>query len=151
MIFQSVEFYVIAAFVAAAIIAFFSRPASRGVARQHLLAGNLTPDDDDIACPSIHLHVNDDGSVTLTRRGVSGIGADGAVSLAVNVIGFDIEIQERQVAGLWPPQSAMQARFTLDFLARERYHLSYSSETAGLFAATSLHVRPGITIDKTLQ
>ncbi len=150
MIFESVEFYVIAAFVAAAVVAFFCRPASRGAARQFLLAGTLTPGDDDTP-PSIELLCNDDGTVTLTRHGVSGVGHDGAVSLAVNVVGFDIEVQERPVAGRWPATGSLSATFTLNFLGRERYHLAYTSESAGLFAATSLNVRPGIHIVKPLQ
>lgn len=150
MIFERVEFYVIAAFVAASVIAYFCRPASRGAAREFLLAGELEPATG-TSTPSIELTCNEDGTVTLTRHGLQATGPDGAVSLAVNVIGFDIDIQERIVAGRWPATGLMQATFTLGFLARERYHLTYNSDSTNLFMATPLHVRAGIHISKAMQ
>lgn len=96
-IFQTVEFYVIAVLIAAMIVALVARPASRGEARQYLLVGDL------IACgndnPAITLRANNDGSVTLTRHRIEGITSTGAVSLAVNVIGWDIVIEERLSEG----------------------------------------------------
>lgn len=145
-----VEFYVISAFVAAAVIAYFCRPADRGPARQILLAGELSltghPE------PAIELEALDDGSVLLRRYGLRDINETGAVSLAVKVVGFDVRIEERLALGrdpLAPPIDT--ATFRLDFMGREHYNIFYNSDPAGLFAATTLHNRPGIRLLKPLQ
>ncbi|MBQ7041717.1 MAG: hypothetical protein IJN66_03295 [Muribaculaceae bacterium] len=147
-IFQTVEFYVIAVLVAAFVVALVVRPASRGEARQYLLAGDL------MACgndnPAITLTANDDGSVILTRYGIEGITSTGAVSLAVNVIGWDIVIEERLSEGFSDDAPIDTAVFRLDFLAPERYHIRYNSDLTGRFAATPFHNRPGYTTTRQL-
>lgn len=152
---DSIEFYVIAAVVAAAVVGLCVRPSSKGEAVTRLLAGILSAGDDDgsDATPSIELLVEQDGSVTLTRRGLYGmVHASGAMSLVVNVAGFDISVEERLTPGrpvADVPEPA-EAHFTLDFLGAERYHLRYYSEATGGLAVTPLHVRPGIHIVKPL-
>lgn len=154
-VFDSIEFYVIAAVVASAVVGLCVRPSSKGEAVTRLLAGELSPARDDGAdsTPSIELLVEEDGSVTLTRRGLDGmVHASGALSLVVNVAGFDISVEERLTPGCPEadvPEPA-EARFTLDFLGAERYHLRYYSEATGGLAVTPLHVRPGIHIVKPL-
>lgn len=154
-VFDSIEFYVIAAVVASAVVGLCVRPSSKGEAVTRLLAGELSPAGDDGAdsTPSIELLVEEDGSVTLTRRGLDGmVHASGALSLVVNVAGFDISVEERLTPGRPEadvPEPA-EARFTLDFLGAERYHLRYYSEATGGLAVTPLHVRPGIHIVKPL-
>lgn len=154
-VFDSIEFYVIAAVVASAVVGLCVRPSSKGEAVTRLLAGELSPASDDGAdsTPSIELLVEEDGSVTLTRRGLDGmVHASGALSLVVNVAGFDISVEERLTPGRPAadvPEPA-EARFTLDFLGAERYHLRYYSEATGGLAVTPLHVRPGIHIVKPL-
>ncbi len=146
-ILQSVEFYVIAVLATAMIVAFIARPDSRGKARQYLLAGSLSFSGGE---PSITLTANDDGTVTLTRRGLQGMTSTSAVSLAVTVIGFDITIEER-LSGGFPDDPAIDtATFTLDFIAQERYHIRYNSDSAGLFAAAPFHKRPGYTTSRPL-
>lgn len=154
-IFESVEFYVIAAVAAAAVVGLCVKPAGKGEARQHLLAGELGPDADtpDTDGPAIDIEVADDGTVILTRRGLGGlVGPAGAVSLAVTVEGFDIKAEERLVAGnpAAEGEAPGEAVFRLGFLGREHYHLRYYSEALGSMAATPLHVRPGIRISKSL-
>lgn len=181
-VFDSIEFYVIAAVVAAAVVGLCVRPSSKGEAVTRLLAGRLSaPDDtrrrsaaDDTAhlsaandtphlsadgddgsddTPSIELLVEQDGSVTLTRHGLYGlVHASGALSLVVNVAGFDISVEERLTPGRPAADvpEPVEARFTLDFLGAERYHLRYYSEATGGLAVTPLHVRPGIHIVKPL-
>ena len=144
----SIEFYVYATLVAAAIVAFLARPSSRGEARQHLLAGELSNasnrswSDNASVSPAISLIVRDDGAVVLFRHGIEGVTSSGAVSLAVTVIGFDITIEERIVPGNNIDDPIDTATFVLDFLAPDRYHLKYNSSATSSFVATTLLVRP---------
>lgn len=144
----SVEFYVYATLVAAAIVAFLARPSSRGEARQHLLAGELSNasnrswSDSNSAQPAISLIVRDDGAVVLFRHGIEDVSSSGAVSLAITVIGFDITIEERIVPGNNLDDPIDTATFVLDFLAPDRYHLKYNSSATSSFVATTLLVRP---------
>ena len=68
-LFQSLEFYVIATLVAAIIVGLAAKPSSRGEARQYLLAGDLTFDDE-YAQPAITLTALDNGTVVLQRHAV---------------------------------------------------------------------------------
>lgn len=148
--FTSVEFYVLATVVAAAVIGLCAKPTSRGPARTHLLPGILS-DTSDIPAdgPALDITCREDGSVIIHRTGLEDITDAGAVSLAITVIGFDISIEERQViADCGAPRS--QVSFALDFLAPEYYHVRYNSDNTGLFAAFTLHVKPGIKIHKQL-
>lgn len=144
---HTTEFYVIATLVAAAIVALLARPSSRGEARQHLLAGELSNasnrswSDTTTVEPSISFRVRDDGAVVLTRHGVDGVSTSGAVSLAITVIGFDISIEERIVPGNNMDDSIDTATFVLDFLAPDRYHIKYNSSATSRFAATTILVR----------
>lgn len=144
----SVEFYVYATLVAAAIVAFLARPSSRGEARQHLLSGELsnatgrTWSDTTTTQSSISICVRDDGAVMLFRHGIEGVSSSGAVSLAVTIIGFDITIEERIVPGNNLDDPIDTAVFVLDFLAPDRYHLKYNSSATSSFVATTLLVRP---------
>lgn len=152
--FHSVEFYVLATLVAALIIGFLAKPSSRGEARQHLLAGELSNEsnrswsDTATTQPSISLRVRDDGAVVLTRHGVQGVSTSGAVSLAVTVIGFDVTIEERIVPGKDIDDPIDTATFVLDFFAPDRYHIKYNSSSTSSFVAATLLVRSGY--EKTL-
>ncbi|MCM1164262.1 MAG: hypothetical protein NC339_08450 [Muribaculaceae bacterium] len=156
-IFQSVEFYVIAVVVAAAIIAILGRKPSGGAVRQYLLPGLLTSDGDAVVPmpPSVEFVCADDGTVTLHRRGLRGVREDGAVSLAIDVKGFDVAIKERIVPGREPWQPVDTASFVLDFMGKEHYFISYTTELtpveSGLFASLTLHNRPGNVVRKNLQ
>lgn len=150
-ILDSVEFYVIAAVVAAAVIAFSARGDSKGPVRQILLPGVLSLSDSPRR-PSVELICCDDGSVILRRHGISGMTLSGAVSLAINVSGFDVKIKERTVAGKrGDTETVDTASFILDFMGAERYFISYTAEDAGLFVALTLHNRPGIRVEKQMQ
>lgn len=148
-LFQSVEFYVIALLVAAAIVAFAVKPSARGEARQYLLAGTLLQCD--VATAEIELESMDDFTVRLVRRGVSDVSASGAVSLAVTVIGRDVTIEERIICGRRQAEPVDTAVFVLDFLGDDRYHIVYKSEPTGLFAATTFNNRPGYNVVKPLS
>ena len=149
-IFQSVEFYVIAVVAAAAIVAAMSVKPTTGAVRKILLGSTLsTPATEEP--PSIELECLDNGDVVLTRRGLTGVTEAGAVSAAVTIKGFEIKIEERIVAGNPAYSAAGSASFTLDFMGAERYFISYRTEHDDLFAALTLHNRPGIKTRKQLK
>lgn len=145
------ELYVVLFFVAAAVVAFAVRPAGSGPVRQHLLAGELSaegPEEEsvDIVCAP-------DGTVTLWRNGLSGLTTDDAVSLAVTVKGFDVEIIERINRGRVSTTASTpvdSARFDLAFLAREHYRLRYIIDST-VAAAFTLHVKEGVTRHEILS
>ncbi|MDO4320368.1 MAG: hypothetical protein Q4C34_07305 [Bacteroidales bacterium] len=144
--YNTVEFYVIAGAAAAAVVALSALPSRRGAAVLHLEAGRLLCGDEAVpGRPWLEVEVDRNGHVVITRHGLRGVAMDGAVSLAVNVIGFDISIEERLTPGRGDDMAAT-AQFELDWLGPERYHIKYNSEDAGLFAAFSLPVRPGIRV-----
>lgn len=153
----SVEFYIYATVVAAAIVAYLARPSSRGEARQYLLAGELSNasncawTDLPTLPPSISIIVRDDGAVVLFRHGLDGVSTSGAVSLAITVIGYDITIEERIVPGNNLDDPIDTATFVLDFLAPDRYHLKYNSSATSRFATATLLVRPDYEKQITLS
>lgn len=142
--FTSVEFYVVMAVVAGAIVALASRPQSRGPVMEYLLASVLSADDDSDGAPSVEFICLDDGTVRLLRHGVEGVTLTGAVSLAVTCDGVNVSFEERLVQGSDWDEPARTASFRIDFLRPGRYHIRYNSDRTGLFAAFQLHVRPGI-------
>lgn len=152
-IFQTVEFYVITAFVAAAVIAAAAMPSRRSAARTFLFGGTLRED----AVPSddgIVAIVDDRGDLTIHRFGLKGVNMDGAYSVAVTIIGLDVTIEER----LTPPrapgydvQPATAAYVVMDCFGAERYHFNYRSEATGRSAAFSLNIRPGNRIERRLS
>lgn len=150
--FHSTEFYVICLMLAAAVVALLSRRSSAGPVRQHLLAGVLsltdypTPEVDFICC--------DDGSVVVRRRGLKGMYLDSAVSLAVEVKGFDILIKERHAPARSASEPVDTASFILDFLGPEHYFIRYETPMTQAesekVTTLTLHNRPGITVKRPL-
>ncbi len=147
--FTSVEFYVILAVIAAAIVAFAARPGGTGPVQEFLLAGTLSRGSAN-ARPELAIEVRPNGQVRLVRRGVDGITDDGAVSLAVKVKGTDVMIEERLTPGKGILEPDVSAEFLIKFLKPARYHVKYNSQKTGLFAAFPLHVTPGIKTIKEL-
>lgn len=113
---------VLATFAAAAVVALCVRRPSTGPVRQYLLEGDLVAGEP--GRQALSYETLDNGTVRLIRFGVQGVTTDGAVSLAVSVKGFDIEIRERTVAGAGGEPVSL-AVFSLDFIAPERYHVVY--------------------------
>lgn len=146
-IFTTIEFYVIAAVVAAAIVAFMGKRDDPNAARQILLPTTLRhsgADHDD----AIELIALDDGNVILRRHGLKGIGSNGAVSLAITVKGFDVMIKERLTPGDGEP--ADTAEVELDFMGQEHYFINYTSEQADRVAAFTFHNRPSMHVIKKM-
>lgn len=147
--FNTVEFYVICAFVAAAVIAAVSTPSRKGAARTFLFAGTLIPDAEDGGA-GIRAEVDDFGYLVITRFGFRDLCTDGAYSLAVEIAGFDVIIKERVTPGRhgFPVPAA---RCVVDCLGRERYHFQYISEHSRASAAFSLNIRPGNKVERKLE
>ena len=153
-IFQTVEFYVVACFLAAAVIAYAAKPSGRAAARTYLYAGELlepleasTP----VSDAGIVLMCNSNGSLTIHRFGLQGVRASGAYSIAVKVIGYDVFIEERLTPGAFGDVEMTRAVVTVDALApEERYHIKYNSSSTGFAAACSLNLRPGNRIERRL-
>lgn len=136
--------------IAAAVMALVARPQNVGPVAEHLLAGRLSDDISDFSDePQIDLECRADGTVVLRRLGLTGVGIDGALSLKVEVKGFDIRIYERLTPGN-DPQPAVAATFYLDFIGRERYHVRYESEATSTAASLWLHNVEGNHITRPL-
>ena len=159
-IFQSVEFYIIATVLAAMIIALCARGDNRGPVREILTAGVITLEGDATAAqgaggePAIEFVCLDDGSVILRRHGIRGVTDSGAVSLAMELKGFELKIRERTMAGHPDGEPIDTASFILDFLAPEHYFISYTSDmtsaSTSQTASLTLSVRPGNRVMKRL-
>ena len=145
-IFNTVEFYVIAAFVAAAAIAAAAKPRAKGPARTFLVGGTL-----EVGCESaaagIEMEVDGHARLRIRRVGLAGVGLDGAYSLAVAVAGFDV----RLVPGRRREAAAGSGEAVLDFLGRERYHFTYRSEASGTSCSFSLNIMPGNRLARSLE
>ena len=150
-IFNTVEFYVITAFIAAAVVGASARPSRKGAARTFLFGGTLWPSGE-ASQPCIVARVGDNGSLELQRFGLEYMYMDGAYSLAVTIIGFDVTIEERLTpGGRHGGESAGSATAVLDCFGAERYHFNYRSEATGRSAAFSLNIKPGNRIERLLS
>ena len=142
------EFYIIAGVIAAAIIAYAALPSRRGAAVLHTVAGTLSDSGATDVPAGIDVSIDPSGRMVICRHGLPNVGDDGAASLAVTIIGFDISIEERLTQGKYPIERRDTATFSLDFLAPERYHVRYNRDTTYLFTAFSIPIRPGITLSR---
>lgn len=147
-IFNSIEFYVVATVIAAAVVALCVRPSSKGEALTYFVPGQLSLEGGEEE-PTIDIDVRDDGVVVVTRRGFEGLSADSRVTLAITQIQFDLSIEER-IADIPCFERADTARFHLDSLGREHYHLTYRAEHSGLFCSATFPVRSGIHVRRVL-
>lgn len=144
---HSIEFYIIMAVVAAAIVAIASRPQSAGAVTEHLLRGDLLPfqKSDEGDMPELTTQCAASGRVILVRRGLQDVTASGAVSLAVTAKGYDLTIRERISPGSPMDDPVASAMFILDFLAPgEYYHIHYICDRSARTASYTFHTRPGI-------
>ncbi len=146
----TVEFYVICALVAAAVLGLCVKPASKGEVRTFLYPGILAAESDPHE-EELELTCLDDGSIEICRHGLSGkIAPDGAYSIAVKLSGFDVEITERITRGHGEMSADSPGKATVmtDFAGREYYHFRYKNEETGQLVVFTLHNRPGIHVIK---
>lgn len=152
---HSVEFYVIATVVAAAVVAFFVRPSEKGPVVTRTVSGWIcegTPDEGE-KDPRLEIECLPNGNVMIKRTDVSGVGDTGALTLQVTQCGFDLrvveQLQEGRRSNMTPP--AQDAVFVLNFLGPEYYHIHWTTALGDRYAAFTLHVRPGIKTEATLK
>lgn len=156
-IFQTVEFYVIAAVAAASVIAAAALPPRRGPVRSFLYAGTLETDAPPGEPQAIEATVGDDGYLCLRRTGLAGLTDTGAWSLAVQISGFDVTVNERITAGRRrpadedPPLPVGAAHARLDCFGRERYHFRFVSDATGRSCNFTMTVAPGARLRKALE
>lgn len=149
-IFQTVEFYVTAAMIAAMIVGFMAMPQRRGAARQTLIEADLTFTGD--PAPSVSIEARDDGSVILVRNGLPSLTSSAIVKLLVSIAGNDITIEESATQGSAWSEPADTAVAVLDMIGRDRYHVKYISDIDGQrFAAFTLNNRPGFKTTRPLN
>lgn len=125
-------------------------PSRRGAARTFLFGGTLRTD----AAPSepgIVALVNDRGELEIHRFGLEYMSEDGAYSLAVTIIGFDVTIEERLTPGRLPLNNVTAAYAAMDCFGAERYHFQYRSEVLGRTTSFSLNIRPGNRLERRLE
>lgn len=152
-IFTTTEFYVTLFTVAAAIVAFSAKPRRGGPVRELFASGILnagTPSPQ----PELTIEVSDSGTLTILRTGLEDVYCDSdAVSLAIAVRGYDIEITERIAPGrngsFGPPASS--ALFHAGPFAAERYHIRYNSPSTQLSATITMSLRSGARFSKYLS
>lgn len=167
--FQTPEFYVIAAVLAAAVVAWFAVPHGKGPVETKLLRGvlgNVTAESEaenspeatdnsadtaDQSSARLIVECRPDGSVAVTRTALNGITESAAVSVAVTLNGFDLTIKERTAPGYSTDTPMTSATFVLDFLAPERYHVRYVNEDTGQYCVFTLPVRPGLRMVRPLK
>lgn len=97
--FRTVEFYVVATVVAAAVIILSTRPSgSKPVQTRFARATFESDTEPSDAEPSLEVSVRDDGMVVFTRHGLGRIREGTVVALAITVKGFDVTLKERITA-----------------------------------------------------
>lgn len=149
-VFQTVEFYVTAAVIAAMIVGLMAMPRRHGAARQSVLEADLLYSGNDE--PSLSVEARDDGSVILVRRGLAGLTSSAIVKLLVTIIGNDITIEESVTQGSAWSEPADTAMAVLDMIGHDRYHVKYISDPNGQrFAAFTLNNRPGFKATRPLK
>lgn len=169
---HSTEFLVSLFVVAALLVGLIVKPSRRGQAETSFARGELYPDAD--TTPRVEFRVAPDGTLEISRCGLTDLTSADSVSLAITRIGFDIDIQERIVrndharvrrdpaADLPAPfrgafstpspygltDAIGRAIFRIPGLAPERYHIKYNSPAYSTFLATTLPLRPGISFTR---
>lgn len=97
--FRTVEFYVVATVVAAAVIILSTRPSGSKPVQTRFARATFEPDTEPSdAEPSLEVSVRDDGMVVFTRHGLGRIRESTVVALAITVKGFDVTLKERITA-----------------------------------------------------
>ncbi len=108
--FHTVEFYVVATVVAAAVIVLSTRPSGTKPVQTRFARADIEPDTEAAGAePMLEVTVRDDGMVVFTRHGLGRVRAGTVVALAITVKGFDVTLKERITAAS-PHAEGMYAR-----------------------------------------
>lgn len=137
----SLEFYVIALAVAAAIVGALMRPANKAKARVSFCRGETLLTEAAEAESTIAVESDGKGHLLLTHRGVILPSSDCEINCSVTISGEEIKIAERLVVprtAMPAPQSAA-VRFRCPEPPQGRYRLVFESEWSSRWA--SRHIR----------
>lgn len=148
--FTTVEFYVILAVVAAAILALASRPDSLAPVKEILLGCNIE-EESSTNMPLVEMECLENGLISISRHGIEDICEGGAVSLAIKIKGKDMCIEERLTRGRGLIRPIVSAHCVLPFVKLERYRVIYNSSSTGLFVAFTFPARPGLKVERSLH
>lgn len=150
----AVEICVMLLIAAAAVLAAAIRPTSASPVMTYMYACELFPAGGAQTEPELRMEVLDDMRVAVSRTGFGGMLTDrGAVSIAVNVKGTDITIEERITPGNgYYVDEPVGAVAYIDCLrpAGRPLHIHYRSTSLSRETALSLAIAPGITMTRTL-
>ena len=146
--------YILLLFVAAAFVAYISRPRKYAEVVTKLFAGTLLPCENNVvsnSSPRLLVSCGPDSKVTFVRLGIDRMTTSGAVSLAVTFKGKDVEIKERDTFGYDSDNLVEGAEFQIDMSGYEWRHVKWVDEDSGLWCAFTLHVREGIKFEIPLK
>jgi hypothetical protein len=160
---STVDICVMLLIVAAAVLAMAIRPGTVAPVQTYLYACDIYPapampaqQDDAVEAivPMLRMEVLDDLRVVLTRTGFADMLTDhGAVSIAINVKGSDITIEERITPGNgFYLNEPVTATTYIDCLrpSSRPLHIYYRSSALSREAALSLAIAPGISLSRQL-
>ncbi len=151
-IFNTIEFYVTAATLAAMVVGLSAMPRRRGPVREFAVEGELTAEAADGGQePAVVMASLDDGSVSLTRLGLEDVTVTGIFRLDVAISGTDVTITERVARGSDWNEAARAASCVLDMLGQDRYHIRYVSEATGQMAVFTFNNRRGMRTTRRLS
>ncbi|MBR6284941.1 MAG: hypothetical protein IKR25_11710 [Muribaculaceae bacterium] len=129
---HSVEFYVLALFVAFALLGVIFGRYDRSPARTHLAAYDVTPDEtaSDDEDHWVRFTGQPDGTVRIDRQGLELVPGE-TVNLVATIIDDKLTIVEKR--GLAADGNAMpsQAHAIVDWMPTRRMHIRYESELTG--------------------
>lgn len=150
MDFHSIEFYVLALFVAFALIGIIFGRTDRSPAQTFIEAMNISADDPQ-APHTISLTSQPDGKVTITHRGLELNDGD-TLNLIATVIDDKVKLQLKR--GIVAPSGnpmPVTAVASVAFFPNERIHLRYESEFTGEWCVFTFTNREGSSRTVQLQ
>lgn len=140
---HSIEFYVLALFVAFALIGLIFGRYDRSPAQTHIEAMDLSEDETE-SPHQVSFTANDDGTVTIIHQGLDLKPGD-TVNLIATIIDDKIQlVAKRGVDSRSGDPLPMKGQITVSFLPHERIHIRYESELNGEWCLGSFVNREGV-------
>lgn len=147
---HSIEFYVLALFVAFALIGLIFGRYDRSPAQTYIEAMDLS-DDSESAPHQVTFTSGDDGMVTIVHRGLELKPGD-TVNLIATIIDDKIQlVAKRGVDTRVGDAVPVQGLVKVKFLPAERIHIRYESELTGEWCTGSFVNREGSTREFELR
>lgn len=140
----SLEFYVIALAVAAAIVAALMRPSDKPEARVSFCRGEMLPAEMTETEAAVTIESDGKGHLLLTHSGIILPSADCEINCSVTISGEEIKVAERLVvprSAMPTPQSAA-VRFRFPEPPQGRYRLVFESEWSSRWVSRHIRIPP---------